>query len=153
MIFRSVLHTEQLCYLTYECVRKHLYTSKHVLVLTYLRMMFPTFLSSDQSVRTSSRSLWWTNITHRKQQVNNSSSKMTPSQTLRTPYLYSGVNVVDVGDAAKYRLNFFWGQNGAAHLSLFFQWKLEKLQIKNRYERSTQRHTNTTYWFHKTPDI
>lgn len=45
-----------------------------------------------------------------------------------TEHLYSGVNVVDVGDAAKYGLDFFLGQNGSANLPLFLQRELEKLQ-------------------------
>lgn len=43
-------------------------------------------------------------------------------------HLYSGVNVIDVWDAAKYGLDFFLGQNGSPNLPLFLQWKLEKLQ-------------------------
>ncbi len=47
--------------------------SSDLFVLTYLRMISPTLLSSDQSVRSSSRSLWWSGnklfIRHRKKHV------------------------------------------------------------------------------------
>lgn len=36
-----------------------------------------------------------------------------------TEHLYSGVNIVDVWDAAKYGLEFFLGQNGSSNLPLF----------------------------------
>lgn len=45
-------------------------------------------------------------------------------------YLYSGMNFIDVWDAAKYCLNLLLSQDRSTHLSLFFQWMLEKLKIK-----------------------
>lgn len=43
-------------------------------------------------------------------------------------HLNSGVNVIDVRDAAKYGLDFFLCQDGSPNLPLFLKWKLEKLQ-------------------------
>lgn len=80
---------------------------------------------------------------HTHKQTNRStksSLKITPSPSfgqtcfwwrqLRTHYLYPGVNLVDVRDAAKYRLHFLLGQDWSAYLPLFFQWKLEELHMK-----------------------
>lgn len=47
---------------------------------------------------------------------------------LRTSYLYPGVNLVDLGDAAEDGLDLFLGQDGSAHLPLLFKGQLEKLR-------------------------
>lgn len=132
---------------------QHLQSSRDLLVLTYLRMMPPTLLSSDQSVRSSSRSLWWTNHhTHTHTHTTGQQILIIVIWSnwvlMRTHYLYSGVNLVDVWDAAKYCLHFFLGQDGSAHLPLFFQWKLEKLWIKTDM-RKAHKHTSTNMFYKK----
>lgn len=60
---------------------------------------------------------------------------------LRTSYLYPGVNLVDLGDAAKDGLDLFLGQDGSAHLPLLFKGQLEKLrQEKHKLIKITHQH-------------
>lgn len=53
-------------------------------------------------------------------------------------HLYSGVNLVDVRDAAEYGLHLFRGQDGSPHLAFLLQWTFKELQNQKETDISAQ---------------